>query len=130
MIQQHRYTEARRIAEGVAAHSPMEVAQRELLVAGALAAQGRLSEAIERAQFATQAVPDGPGPLLSLAQLCLQAGRYADAVAALERAAAIPGVPPSAYEAALVDARARLADQAARRREALLRPEEPLPAEP
>ncbi|HYD42337.1 MAG TPA: O-antigen ligase family protein [Anaeromyxobacter sp.] len=129
LVAERRYSEARRVAETMPVRTASDLAQREQLVAGALAAQGRLPEALQHAEAAAAALPDSPAPLLQLAQLASQAGLHAEALAALERAAALPGAAPGAYAAQLAAVRAKLAERDARRRDALLAPE-PLPVEP
>lgn len=84
-----RWSEARRLADEIAPRDAPELAQKLLLESRALAGQGRLAEAIDRAKSAAASLPGDPAPLLSVAGLCEQAGRYADALAALRRAAAI-----------------------------------------
>ena len=83
--------EARRLAEGMAARTPAELAQKQLLIAATLGAQGRFGEAIERARSASAVLPAAPGPLLAVASYCQQAGRLDDAIAAVERASSLPG---------------------------------------
>lgn len=130
LVSERRYSEARRVAESMPVRTGAELAHREQLVAGALAAQGRLLEALEHAHVAAAALPESPGPLLQVAHLASDAGLYAEAIAALERAAALPGAASGAYADRLAAIRAKLADQEARRRDALLLPGAPsLPEE-
>jgi len=86
-----RPAEARRLAESMTARSVHELAMRQILVAAALHAQGRTSEAIDRARSATGILPDSTWPLDALASYCEAAGRYDDAIAAAERAATLAG---------------------------------------
>ena len=110
-----RPAEARRLAEGMAVRTPAELAQKQLLIAATLAAQGRLGEAIERARSASAALPASPGPLMTVAAYCQQAGRLDDAIAAVERAAALPGQAREAYQARLDELAAARAAQSQRR---------------
>jgi tetratricopeptide (TPR) repeat protein len=87
----HRYSEAKRLAEGMAARTPAELAQRHAWIAGVLSAQGRLGEALEQARSAAAALPDAAWPLQSVSSYCEALGRWDDAIAALEHAAALPG---------------------------------------
>ena len=80
------------------ARTPAELATRQVLVAAALSAQGRLGEAIDRARSAAAALPDSPGPLMTVAAYCQQAGRLDDAIAAVERAASLPGQRREDYQ--------------------------------
>jgi Flp pilus assembly protein TadD len=109
-----RPAEAKRLAEGMAARTPTEQAQKQLLVAATFAAQGRLGEAVERARSAVAALPDAPWPLMTLAAYCQQAGRLDDALPAVERASSLPGQEREAYAARLEQlkaARAALGDR-------------------
>jgi tetratricopeptide (TPR) repeat protein len=120
-LQGGRPAEALRLAEGMAARTPGELATRQAWSASALAALGRLPEAIERLRSAAAALPDDAWPEERLAALCAQAGRLDDAVAALEHAASRPGQDPSAWTARLEALRRARDEAAARRRtEALL----------
>lgn len=109
------YAEARRLADELVTKTPEDVAARELLAARALAAQGRLLEAIDRAGAATAALPATPGPLLELATYCERAGRFDDAMAAVERAAALPGQAQGAYAGRLEALRNAKAEREVRR---------------
>jgi len=114
-----RYSEARRLAETLAARTPAEQAHRQAVVAATLAAQGRLGEAIEHARSAAAAQPDAAWPLEAVASYCTQAGRLDDALAALEHAASRPGQAPAAWQPRL-EALRRARDEAAERRKAEL----------
>ncbi len=111
-----RPAEAKRLAEGMAARTPHEQAQKQLLVAATFAAQGRLGEAAERARSAAAALPDSPWPLMTLAAYLQQAGRLDDAHAAVERAASLPGQRRETYEARLGELQRARAAQLERRR--------------
>jgi tetratricopeptide (TPR) repeat protein/O-antigen ligase len=118
-----RPAEAKRLAEAMAARTPHEQALKQLLVAASFAAQGRLGEAVERARSAVAALPDSPWPLMTLAAYCQQAGRLDDALAAVERAASLPGQEREAYAARLEELKAARAAAGERRRlEELERP--------
>jgi tetratricopeptide (TPR) repeat protein/O-antigen ligase len=110
-----RYSEAKRLAEGMAARTPTELAQRQAWVAAALASQGRLGEAIDRARSAVSALPEAAWPLQTLASYCEQAGRYDDAIAAVEHAAGLPGQAPGAWTERLEQLRAAKAVSGDRR---------------
>jgi len=110
-LAQGRFSDARRLAEEIAPRSAGEAARKYQLVAHALAAQGRLGEAIESARAAVGAMPDAEGPLREVAQLCAAATRFDDAIAALELAAAIPGADRAAYAVDILALRARAAEQ-------------------
>jgi Flp pilus assembly protein TadD len=107
----------------MSARTPTEQAQRQLLVAAAFSAQGRFGEAVERARSAVTALPDSPGHWLALAAYCQQAGRLEDAIAAVERAASLPGQDRAAYEARLLElVQARQAQSQRRMSDELLKP--------
>ena len=117
-----RPAEALRLSEGMTARSPGELAVRDAWAASALAAMGRLPEAIERLRSAAAALPEDAWPQERLAAFCAQAGRLDDAVAALEHAAALPGQAPAAWTARLEALRKQRDEAATRRRtEGLLR---------
>jgi tetratricopeptide (TPR) repeat protein len=82
----------------MAARSPQELALRQLLVAATLHAQGRTSEAIERARSAVGLLPESTWPLGALSSYCEAAGRYDDAIAASERAATLAGEGRAAWD--------------------------------
>jgi Flp pilus assembly protein TadD len=109
-----RFSEAHRLADEIAPRTPGEIAGKHLLVARALAGQGRLSEALDRARSAAAAVPDSPGLLAVVADYATQAGRFDDAVAALRQAAALPGVPPGTYDQRIAGLEAAKAEQVQR----------------
>lgn len=116
------YAEARRLAEEVVARSAEEIAGRHLLIAKILAAQGRLGEAIDQARSASGAQPYSALPLHTIASLCERAGRYDDAIAALERAAGLPSQDRSQYVTRLESlASAKRAQNERRLREGLSR---------
>jgi tetratricopeptide (TPR) repeat protein/O-antigen ligase len=115
-----RYDEVLDLARTISGHEPRDVAARERLTARALAGEKRLSEAIEHARYAADAVPGSPDSLLELAQLCIAAERYEDALAILERASALPDVPTGAYERQIAEVRARIAARDARWRAEML----------
>jgi tetratricopeptide (TPR) repeat protein len=96
-----RTAEARRLAETMIAKTPTEQAQKQLLVAATLSAQGRLGEAIDRARSAAAAMPDVPWPLMAVAAYCERAGKYDDAIAAVERAATLAGQKREDYDVRL-----------------------------
>lgn len=84
-------------------------------------AQRRLPKAIQEARSAAAATPDNPGALATVATYLAGAGRLDEAIAALEGAAALPGVRPGTYDAELVRLRAlKRAEVERREREAVL----------
>ena len=87
----HKYGEAKQIVEQIAPRSRVELSMKDLLAAGAMAAQGRYPEAIERARMASDEDSSSPGPLYQLAEFEAAAGRYQDAIDVLERASELPG---------------------------------------
>lgn len=92
-----RWSEAKRLAEQIAPRTPIEIADKYLLVARALAGQGRISEALETARSAAAVTPEALGPVLTVAQYSAQAGRFEDAIAALRHAGSLPGAPSDGY---------------------------------
>ncbi len=116
-----RFSEAKLIAEQMRASTPRELAARHLLVARALGGQGRWAEALEQAKSAAAARPEDASLHLTLATYCERAGRYDDAIAAVERAASLGG--PSATLTARLEAlkKARDAQRDRRMGEALLK---------
>jgi len=121
-LTERRPAEAKRLAESMSARTPAEQAQKQLLVAAAFSAQGRYGEAVERARSAVTALPDSAGHWMALAAYCQQAGRLDDAIAAVERAASLPGQDRAAYEARLTElGKAKAAQSQRRMSEELLR---------
>jgi len=126
-----RFAEARRLVESMTSRSAAEVAWKRLFVARILWAQGRLTEAIQEARSASAAVPADPGPRVALSGYCAGAGRYDEAIATLEGAAALPGTRPGAYDAQLAKLRsARQAQAEQRTREQILEDRTRLPGRP
>ncbi len=98
-LEQRRFAQARATFEKMLAREPHEVAMKKLLVARALEGQGRYGEALGLVREARQIEPDSAEPLVALARISQAAGRYDEAVEALETAAHKPGVAPGAYDA-------------------------------
>jgi tetratricopeptide (TPR) repeat protein/O-antigen ligase len=113
-IQSRRYTEAKRLAEQIVPRSAVEASHRELLVANALTAQGRIPEAIARAQAAASEQPQNPEPLLVLGGLFRALGRYDEAIDVLERAAKLPGADSARCQDQIAGLRREAADSAVR----------------
>jgi tetratricopeptide (TPR) repeat protein len=86
-----RYSEAIRLADDIVPERPSEAAEKQFLAARALRDQGRMSEAIQRAESGSAVLPEHAGPLVALSEYYAKAGRYAEAIARLERAAALTG---------------------------------------
>lgn len=124
-----RFAEARRLAESMAARTGPEFAGKRLFIARALWAQGRSAEAVQEARAARDAAPADVGVRLALASYCAGVGRYDEAIAEVEAAAALPASPPGAYAARLEELRAARQAQIERRnREQILGG--PLPSRP
>ena len=105
-MRRHLYSEARRLAETITTHAPGEVASKHLTIAAILWAQGRHAEAIQAARRGAEMVPDSPGPKVALSNYAAGAGRYEEAIAALESAAGLPSVPAGTYDGRLAELRA------------------------
>jgi tetratricopeptide (TPR) repeat protein len=86
-----RYSEAKLLAEQMAARSMDELASKKQLIARALASQGRLGEAIEVARSVASAADDAPWALLLLAKYLEEGGHVNEAIPLLERVASMPG---------------------------------------
>jgi tetratricopeptide (TPR) repeat protein len=107
-----RWSEAKRLAEEIAPRTVAEVTAKQLLAARALAGQGRVSEALERARSAAAA-----GETLVawewVSLLALEIRHFDEAAEALRHAATLPGAPEDAYASRLLDIeKARTADRA------------------
>lgn len=111
----HRVAEAKKLADEIEARTPAELAQKQRLVARALAAQGRYGEAIERARSAASLEPESPWVLMDVIWLCEQAERWDDAIAALEHLAPMPGQRPEEVAARIEKLRAKKEEQRLRR---------------
>ncbi len=92
-IKDKRYGEARRRTNAIVPATPADVAARHVLRATILHAQSRTPEAILELEGALVATPNDARLWMYVAQLRAQVGRTQEAIAALERAAALPGSP-------------------------------------
>ncbi len=90
LVKRRRYYEARRLVETIVPETTAEMSARELLTASILIAQGRDEEAAGHLELAASA-RGARQPLELLATVLEKLGRPAEAVAALQRAAALPG---------------------------------------
>ena len=104
-IAERKLREARLHALEIEPRSQRDVAIRHTLLAKILLARSRLPEAIVELQAAVVATPDDPWLFLFLGQLRARAGRTGEAIAALERAAALPGAPSEEIAARLAEVR-------------------------
>ncbi|HSN92353.1 MAG TPA: tetratricopeptide repeat protein, partial [Anaeromyxobacteraceae bacterium] len=93
-----RFAEARRILASAVPRNSAEAADRRMLEARVLRAQGRLLEAAAELESAAAAQPRSPVPLEALADVLAELGRPDDAVAALRRAAALAPARSGEYE--------------------------------
>jgi hypothetical protein len=105
-MQRRLFSEARRLVESMTARTPPEIAGKRLQVASILWAQGRYGEALDQARSAAGAAPADAGPRMAVSNYAAAMGRYDEAIAALEGAAALPGVKPGTYDRRLVELRA------------------------
>jgi len=90
---ERRWAEARQLAERIVPRGIDDLVLRHQLVARALAGQGRLVEAVEQVRSAAALLPSSEGLQLLVAGYCEQAGRFDEAIAAVERAATLSGRP-------------------------------------
>jgi Flp pilus assembly protein TadD len=126
-----RFIQAKRLAEEISPRSPDDVATRDMLVARALAGEGRLPEAMLRARSAWDATPTRAEPLILLARIAASAGRIDDATEALERASQLRGPAAFDYAAELSELRARAVAAESQLRQRLLDADtRPLPENP
>ncbi len=115
-LRARRFSQARATFEQILARDASTTLTRSLLVGQALEGQQRYGEALRVLADARDAAPDSPRPLEAIARVSVEAGRYDEAIEALELAAHKPGVPAGAYAEridALKTARARQAVTAA-----------------
>jgi len=103
LIAIRHFSEARLLLKGAAWRTPGEAVQARLLSATALEAQGRLAEAMEEARSARDVDPRNTWPREVLAGLLAKAGRFWEAIAELESAAAQPGVRRGAFDARIAE---------------------------
>jgi tetratricopeptide (TPR) repeat protein len=101
-----RPSQARSIFEQIVARTGPEQSRKKLLVAAALAAQGRMVEALSTAQDAAAADRSDARPLEALSAYAAAAGRYELAIDALERSKALPNANLGAYEERLAKLKA------------------------
>jgi hypothetical protein len=101
------------------AHDPGAVASKRAFVARVLQSQGRFGEAVLEATAARDALPGEAWTHVLLSEECAAAGRYDDAIASLQAAAALPVPTPEWLPkrlAELREAREAQRDQVARNR--------------
>ncbi|HYD53950.1 MAG TPA: O-antigen ligase family protein [Gemmatimonadaceae bacterium] len=92
-IKERRFGDARRRTNRIVPRTPSDIAARHVLRATILSAQSRAPEALLELEGALVATPDDPWLWMYVAQLRSSVGRAQEAIAALERAAALPGSP-------------------------------------
>jgi tetratricopeptide (TPR) repeat protein len=114
-MSRRHFGQAKQIAEQIAPRTSRELSMKDLLAAGAMAAQGRYPEAIDRARMASDEDPSSVGALYQLAELQAAAGRYQDAIDVLERAADLPGSDREHCRKRIAELQAAAAGQAASR---------------
>ncbi len=102
----HHFAEAHRLAQSIVAHEPGAVASKRCFVARVLLQQGRAGEAVTEAAAARDALPLEPWTHVTLSDAYAAAGRYDDAIASLEAAAALPASHPDSFARRLDDLRA------------------------
>jgi hypothetical protein len=106
LMASRRFAEARRTVDAIPSRTMADVVRKRIFIARVLHSQGRVPEAIGEARAAAEIAPTDPAPRLLLAELYAQAGRYDEAIAAMESAAALPGAPAARYAARLAELRA------------------------
>jgi tetratricopeptide (TPR) repeat protein len=93
-----RFSEAKLLAEQMAARSIDELVLRQQVIGRALASQGRFSEAIEVARSIVSATDGAPWSLLLLETYLEQGGQLEEAIATLQRVASAPGQDRASIE--------------------------------
>ena len=96
-LKARRFSQAKAVFEKILAREGPEVARKKLFVARALEGQDRYAEALRAAFDARDAYPDSAAPLEAIARISAKAGRYDEAIQALETASHKPDKTPDAY---------------------------------
>jgi hypothetical protein len=104
-VEAHRYAEAQALAERIVTSSLVELAHKKLLLASILSTQGRTGEAVSEALGARAALPQEAWTHLSVAAYLAQAGRYDEAISAVEGAAGLPNAAAHAYDGRIQELR-------------------------
>jgi hypothetical protein len=98
-LRARRWSQARAAFEQIVARVDRVAARKKVLVARALEGQERYGEALRMLADARDIAPDDPTPLEAFARVAAKAGRYDEALQALEAAGRKPGVAPGRYAA-------------------------------
>jgi len=114
-IAQRRFSQAKAIIEGIVARDGPRLAQKHVLIARALVGQSRFGEALREVQTARDIAPSDAGVLLAFSRIAAGAGRFDDAIEAVESAAKLPTANPGEHDEELRRLRSAREDLNARR---------------
>ncbi|BDG03447.1 tetratricopeptide repeat protein [Anaeromyxobacter oryzae] len=98
LMQKRQFSLARTTFDKILARDPPTIMTKKIRIAQALEGQQRYGEALRVIADARDAVPDSPWPLETLARISAKAGRFDDAIQALELASHKPAVPAGKYD--------------------------------
>jgi tetratricopeptide (TPR) repeat protein len=107
LIKQKRFAQARKALSDMRPRSAVESAQIHRLISLTFSSEGRLSEAALEMEAARDADPKDPQLTFQLADLLAQAGRYNQAIAALQAASELPRELQSAVSERILKLEAR-----------------------
>jgi tetratricopeptide (TPR) repeat protein len=114
-LRMHRFSQARIVFESIVASERPAAAHKRVLIARALQGQGRFGEALAELQVARGFLPQDESVLALYATVAQKAGRYEDALEALELASRLPSADGKAYEAETAELRRKIGDQRTQR---------------
>jgi tetratricopeptide (TPR) repeat protein len=114
-LRMRRYSQARIVFESIVASERPAIASKRVLIARALEGQGRFGEALAELQVARGLAPQDESVLGLIATVAQEAGKYEDALEALELAARLPSADGKAYEVRTAELRRKISDQRTQR---------------
>ncbi len=103
LIQQNRFAEARRVLATALPRNASEVAQVHRMIGATLQREGRTLEAIAELEAARDALPNNVPIRAELSELLAEAGRFNEAIDALQGLAALPETPKGAFDARIAE---------------------------
>ncbi len=103
LIQQNRFAEARRVLGTALPRNSREVAQLHRMIGALLQREGRTLEAIAELEAARDALPTDVPIRAELSELLAGAGRFNEAIDALQTLASLPETPKGAFDAQIAE---------------------------
>ncbi len=103
LFQQNRFAEARRVLGTALPRNAHEVAQLHRMIGATLQREGRTLEAIAELEAARDALPADVAIRVELSELLAGAGRFNEAIDALQTLASLPETPKGAFDARIAE---------------------------